>query len=106
MFWRGSRTKRERGSASAARRAMLTRGDGSRRARTIGGASLAAILVLVPLATASPAAASAASLDQCVNGGVNNRKEIIPEPCRHEGKTFENWVNGNANESKAHWAED
>src|SRR6266566_4982672 len=49
---------------------------------------------------------SAASLSQCVNGGVNSKKEIKPEPCRREGKTFENWVNGNANEGKAHWAED
>jgi hypothetical protein len=45
---------------------------------------------------------SAASLSQCINGGVGE----TPEPCRIEGKTFSNWVNGDANEKKAHWAED
>jgi hypothetical protein len=43
---------------------------------------------------------SAADLDQCTNGGVGDP----PEPCTDA--TFSNWVNGDANGSKSHWAED
>ena len=42
---------------------------------------------------------SSSNLDQCVDGGVGN----TPEPCKTAG--FSNWVNGNANGQKAHWAE-
>jgi uncharacterized protein YbcV (DUF1398 family) len=44
---------------------------------------------------------SAASLSQCTNGGVG----ATPEPCRID-ETFSNWVNGDSNASKSHWAED
>jgi hypothetical protein len=44
---------------------------------------------------------SAANLDQCTNGGVGD----TPEPCA-DNATFSNWVNGDANGSKSHWAED
>jgi len=41
-------------------------------------------------------AAAAANLDQCANGGVGDPVE----PC-----SGANWVNGNVNNSKAHWTE-
>jgi len=49
-----------------------------------------------PDAVASPTANAAADIDQCTNGGVGQP----PEPC-----TGANWVNGNANETKAHYLE-
>jgi hypothetical protein len=44
---------------------------------------------------------SAANLDQCTNGGVG----MTPERCV-DNSTLSNWVNGNSNGSKSHWAED
>jgi hypothetical protein len=44
---------------------------------------------------------SAANLDQCTNGAVG----ATPEPCVNDS-IFTNWVNGNVNGNKAHWAED
>src|SRR5205823_5982557 len=41
---------------------------------------------------------SSSNLDQCVNGGVGD----TPQACRD---ALSNWVNGNANGQKAHWAE-
>ena len=48
-----------------------------------------------------------ADLDQCTNGAVG--PPIAAEPCQGSNtaaqNTFKNWENGNANGSKAHWAE-
>src|SRR5437867_7477586 len=44
---------------------------------------------------------AAGNLDQCTNG---KKSPLTLEPCRID-TTFSNWVNGNANENKAHWRE-
>ena len=48
-----------------------------------------------------------ANLDQCTNGAVG--PPIAAEPCQGSNaaaqNTFKNWENGNANGTKAHWAE-
>jgi hypothetical protein len=52
------------------------------------------------------AASLAANLDQCTNGGVG--PPLALTPCLNGtlgGKSFSDWVNGNANASKAHWKE-
>jgi hypothetical protein len=48
---------------------------------------------------------SAASLDQCTNGGVGD----TPEPCVNDSSVspaLSNYENGNSNGSKSHWSED
>ncbi|MDQ3756627.1 MAG: DUF11 domain-containing protein [Actinomycetota bacterium] len=74
----------------------MLRGTGGRRSRRAALATLV-VLVALPL-TASPAAAASpsADLDQCQNGGVGKAVETC---------TGANWVNGNLNEQKAHYAE-
>jgi hypothetical protein len=53
--------------------------------------------------TAGPAAAApAANIDQCANGGVGPPLEL--EACRNTNGDS-NWVNGNVNGQKAHWQE-
>ena len=61
-------------------------------------------LVVALLPIPSSAAGAAANLDQCVNGGVGG----ATEPCLNgtlSGTKYANWVNGDANGSKAHWRE-
>src|SRR5260370_18995144 len=63
---------------------------------------MALVVALLPIP--SSAAGPAATVDQCVNGGVG----ATPEPCL-DGTlvptSFSNWVNGDANASKSHWRE-
>src|SRR5439155_10904824 len=91
-----------------------------RLARTLGIAAMAALAAMVS-ATGSATAASgvATSLDQCINGPVS---PLTSQPCVGSNQTagvsvaiaginggaaasYKNWVNGNANGSKAHWRE-
>jgi hypothetical protein len=70
------------------------------------GLVLAGSLVILAAAPALSAAATY-SLDQCTNGAV---EPLTLEPCLGSNQTtsvegFKNWVNGDANGTKAHWQE-
>jgi hypothetical protein len=69
-----------------------------RAARVLAIAAMMALLMAGMFSTGANAADNAYNIDQCVNGGVST-------PQIHEACAGVNWVNGNANGSKAHWSE-
>jgi hypothetical protein len=68
--------------------------------------AIVASMLMVGDAAAAPTGASA-SLEQCTNGATGTTIQL--QQCAGSSiaavNTFKNWVNGNANGSKAHWRE-
>jgi hypothetical protein len=72
----------------------------------VGSVALVASVLMVGDAAAAPTGASA-SLEQCTNGATGTTIQL--QQCAGSSiaavNTYKNWVNGNANGSKAHWRE-
>src|SRR2546426_6790589 len=72
----------------------------------VGTVALVASMMMVVDAAAAPSGSSA-SLEQCTNGATGTTIQL--QQCAGSSLaavgTYKNWVNGNANGSKAHWRE-
>jgi hypothetical protein len=88
------------------------------RVALVGASVLALVVALFSIPASASSSGEAASLSQCTNGMVS---PLTPQPCVGSNTaavsvtiagingglaaSYKNWVNGNANGSKAHWRE-